>query len=161
MQITDKVMKAVEESLPQMQVTAIRKALTELDTLRERNKDLESEMKRYREMYTEERERVSELQAEIINLQDENVRVKDENQRLFDKDVQNRVTVMQAQLSGVNETVDKFLKNTIYRETLQHQVVDEYPNIQYVYEGGQNVQRNMGVIKTNKGVTDKKTTSAE
>lgn len=155
-----KILKAIADSLPETQVKIIKDALIERDDLKEQNQNLEADKKSYSKYWTDERDKNSKLEAENAKLTEQNEKLITSNLELMAKDIENRVAVLQAELKGVDNTVDKFLKNTIYRESLQHQVVDEMGGTTTQYVNGQHVAVPY-TSKTSKPVTDTKERTTE
>lgn len=137
--LNEKLLTAIEESLPQMQVDAIRTALNELDDLRDKEKSLNVELKANRELNADKSKRIDELMSEVNRLQADNTSLSADNKVMTERDIKNQVVVIQAELSGVKSTVDKFLKNTVYREELQHQVANTGTSISNQYVNGQTI----------------------
>lgn len=159
--MNDKILAAIEESLPQMQVTAIRKALMELEQLRAANKELESEKKSYSTMWHDERDTANSLNQELSKTKEQLEKVIASNVELMAKDVDARVKLAEGKLESVNTTVDKFLKNTIYRESLQHEIIEENRGSNYQYGPNGQQQLTPYTNKTAKPVTDKRERTTE
>lgn len=155
-------MKVAEESLPAMQVKAIQNALQELEQLREDNKNGSRELKRYKEDAAEHFNNWRDQSNRADQLQNANETLLDENKKLKEEHTQDLVNVLQGKLEATNQTVDKFLKNTVYRESLQHQAIDESPNMTYVTgANGMSVPTQQGVNKRSFQVTDTNERTAE
>jgi hypothetical protein len=156
-----KILKAIADSLPETQVKIIKDALIERDELKAELKTAKEDLERYQKYYYEESAKTDKLEVKNQELEALVEKTTQSNLELMAKDIQNQVAVLQAELTGVNNTVDKFLKNTIYREELQHQVVDENRGSTMQYNNtGQQVPTPY-VSKTNKEVIDRKERTTE
>lgn len=60
---------------------------------------------------------------------------------------------LRASLEAVNSTTDKLLKNTIDRESLQHTVIGESPNMVFDYSNGVTQSRQEGINKFPQQIT--------
>jgi predicted nuclease with TOPRIM domain len=158
--MNEKILAAIEETLPQMQVDAIRKALTELDDLKETSKEQKQLLHDYTERDRSQRQRNQELEQQVADLTGKLNTVTTERNILKEQSIRAQVDALQGKLDAVNGTVDKFLKNTIYREKLQHQVADEYSTVQTTYLNGQQVAVPTPST-THRQVEDTKTTETE
>lgn len=156
-----KLLEAISNALPEIQVKTIKEALIERDALRitveALTKSLEATEKSKRELTTT----TANMTDEIAGLKAQNEVLLASNMELVGKDIENCVQIAHAELAAVERTVGRFLKNTIYRESLQHQVVDETPNIQNSYNGSAYTPVNVGTNKVNRPVTDVKTSESE
>jgi sRNA-binding carbon storage regulator CsrA len=156
-----KILKAIADSLPETQVKIIKDALIERDELKAELKTAKEDLERYQKYYYEESAKTDKLEVKNQELEALVEKTTQSNLELMAKDIQNQVAVLQAELTGVNNTVDKFLKNTIYREELQHQVVDENRGSTMQYNNtGQQVPTPY-VSKTNNEVLDRKERTTE
>jgi hypothetical protein len=156
-----KILKAIADSLPETQVKIIKDALIERDSLREELKAAKSTKDDYSKYWSDERTKNDKLEAELLVKTELCEKVVASNMELMAKDVEARVALAEGKLEAVNNTVDKFLKNTIYRESLQHQVVDEQRGSNMLYgNNGQQVPTPF-VSKTNKEVVDRKERTTE
>lgn len=163
--ITKELLETIKATLPETQVGLIKNALVERDDLKERLEQAEAENKQAREDFDrlhdekQTKERIlSEVEKELETVVRNYNTLKADNNRLIAEDVRRQVEIAHAELRGVKDTQDAFLRNTVVRERLQHQVVDEHPNMQSTYVNGQNVWAQHGVNKTHRGVTDVKET---
>lgn len=137
--MNEKLLEAISAALPEIQVKTIKEALVERDQLREEAKNLKTDLKEERADSQDLRREVTKLTAENSDLTEQIEKTIQSNIELMAKDVENRVTNAQGELAAVERTVDKFLKNTIYRETKQREVVDEQrgSSMQYGSDGRQ------------------------
>lgn len=158
--MNEKILAAIEETLPEMQVTAIRKALIELESLRVEVAAVRAESDQYKKWWSEERQRAQKLETQYVELGELNVKIVASNVELMAKDAEARVALAEGKLEATNSTVDKFLKNTIYREALQHQVSDEFTTVNTQYINGQQIAIPTPG-KTHRGVTDVKERTTE
>jgi predicted nuclease with TOPRIM domain len=159
--LTADFIEAVRDHLPEVQISTLRNALNELDQLRDKSENQAAEIKVLEGNVKAYRAENSELEQSNGKLDDLNETLKTRNEELEKQAVKNEVEVIKSELKGVTETTDKFLKNTIYREKLQHQVTDEYPATAMDYQNGNSVNRVVGVNKTSRPVTDLKESETE
>lgn len=156
-----KILKAIADSLPETQVKIIKDALIERDELKAELKTAKDDLDRYQKYYYEESTKSQKLEVALAEKTEQAEKVIHSNMELMAKYNNAQVRLAEGKLEAVNNTVDKFLKNTIYREELQHQVVDEQrgSNMQYGMNGQQ--VPTPYVSKTNKEVTDRKERTTE
>lgn len=166
--ITKELMEMIRASLPETQVGLIKDALNDRDTLQKKVALQAVEIKQYEEDFGRvqaeasqeyHRANAAEQKAEQLNLDIANLQKQLDEYKL--KDIERRAELAEGKLAIVQETQQLFLKNTIVREQIQHQVVDEYPQLQTNYVNGQNVTTSVGTNKVHKGVTDVKEVSNE
>lgn len=156
----DKILKAIAETLPETQVAMIKDALIERDKLREQVSSIQEESNQYKKWWHELGSENSKLKSQAAKNADIMTSLIEQNQVFMAKDVEARVVLAEGKLEAVNTTVDKFLKNTIYREAMQHQIADEYTSVDMQYVNGQPVPVPTPG-KTHKQVTDNKERTTE
>lgn len=166
--ISKEILDAVKATLPETQVGLIKEALQERG-------DLKEEVEGYRLEAKENEKELQKAQKEVDRLgkllkesgetekglQEQVKILGNENKRLVEIDINRRAELAEGKLEAVRQTQEQFLKNTIVREKVQHQVIDEYPHTVTEYENGYNKTRNIGTSKTNRQVTDSKESTTD
>lgn len=158
--LTQEFIDAVRENLPEIQISTLRTALTELDELRDYKTDTQRSIKESSDEFRALRIRNDQMTRDLVALEATVEELRAKNDDLVATGIRNEVSIIQAKLEGVEATTDKFLKNTIYRESMQHQVADEFTSVSTQWVNGQSVPVPTPG-KMHKQVTDLKETSAE
>lgn len=156
-----KILKAIADSLPETQVKMIKDALIERDNLKSELADIKEEADRLRGWWKDSIAKLDRFAEQNDQLRAQVEKLTTLNTELMAKDIKNEIAVVKAELNGVNNTVDKFLRNTVYRESLQHQVADEYTSVQNVYQPNGQYQSVPTPSKTHRDVTDKRERTTE
>lgn len=163
--LTKELLATIKETLPETQVGLIKEALVERDELKAANKELQAQAETDAENYAKLAKKNLQFSDDInkLNIANELYKrerdnIKTENDTLKTKDVERRAAEAEAELRGVQTTQQLFLRNTIVRENIQHQVVDETPATISEFNNGYSTQKVVGVNKVHRGVTDVKQT---
>ena len=157
------LLEAIEATLPSIQVKALKDSLNELDRLRVSTEEQELKIADLRDERQEVKSRLANSENKYSALKEELVKTQGERDHYQGEVRDAELAALRATVESINSTTDKFLKNTIYRESLQHQVVNEDPNMisQPVGVSGQYGMVQQGVRKTHIPVTDNKETTTE
>lgn len=162
MAIDNELLQAIEKALPAIQVNTLTSALNDYEKVKADNEVLATQLKSQTEEADRNLEKVRELDALVAKLEDELAKVAADRDAVTAEARDAELAGLRATVEAINATTDKFLKNTIYRETLQHHVLNEYPNIQTQYTpGGGSSPVQVGVHKQHEPVTDVKEAAFE
>jgi chromosome segregation ATPase len=134
MTLNKTILEAIEATLPTMQVQAIHTALGELDELREYKKTNERDLKEMRQTMSDQRSTVGQLNDQVKKLASTNSDLEAQLAIATQRVREGEVAVAQAELAAVDRTVDRFLRNTIFREETQRSlpVTNSGSTVQYV-----------------------------
>jgi uncharacterized coiled-coil protein SlyX len=135
------ILDAVERALPAIQVEGIRKALNELTELRTRNASQAKNLSDLSDQLAESRRSLSIARDEKAKVDGELESVKKERDMFKTMQRDAELAALKASLTATENTTDKFLKNTVYRESLQQQFMTDQPVFNTVYENGYAVQK--------------------
>lgn len=142
----EKILEAIRETLPETQVGLIKEALVERDSLKKDNKALnkalEESEREYRALdqdYNDLRKEKDSVDSKIGRMRVQVKELQNTNAELENREVRREADIARAELQGVQQTQQLFLKNTIVREAYQHQVENSGTSVQTHYVNGQQV----------------------
>jgi len=155
------LLTAIEGVLPAIQVKTLTDQLNELESLRKDKESLKSRLEYKSTELADTESTLATVRATVTELTNQLREAKTTIEALSIKERDAEIAGLRAALRATEETTNKFLKNTIYRESLQHTILQETPNIQYQNQGGYNNPVSVGVNKTPISVTDVKEQTTE
>lgn len=159
--LPDEIMEAVERALPALQVNALRDALNELEELRANVQTLISERDKEHKRYQSELSTSNSIAQKLDVAQTTIAKLESERDTYKQQARDTELESMRAALSATTETTDKFLRNTIFREKLQRQVINEQPVFTTNYVNGYPQQTQTGTTKVHQPVTETRETQSE